>query len=234
MERLKAAIFDLDGLMVDSEPLQWRAMNLALSPLGIQIDESEWISMVGRRTIDNLARLRERHGFDIDPEEIEGAKNQTYRSLIRQGVIPMPGLHHAIDICSRGGLDLGLASSSVRTDVEIILRSLGLNGVFHSVVTGDDVPIGKPDPAIFLEAARRLSVSPSKCIVLEDTAYGVAAAKAAGMLCVAVPNRFTTHQDFRRADLVLRALTELSVSTLKSVQDATEDREEGSPAGRLT
>jgi HAD superfamily hydrolase (TIGR01509 family) len=219
MARLEAAVFDLDGLMIDSEPLQWRATNLALRPLGIQIDEQQWMRMVGRRTIDNLERLRETYGLEADLQEVERVKDEAYRRLIKQDVRPMPGLHAAMDVCRRAGLDLALASCSVRADVEIVLNSLGLNGSFRVVVTGADVSIGKPDPQIFLETARRLRVDPCECVALEDTAYGVAAAKTAGMLCIAVPNRFTVDQDFDLADVVLHSLTELDLDTLNGLQD---------------
>lgn len=219
MGRLKAAVFDLDGLMIDSEPLQLRGTNLALKPLGIQIDEAEWMRMVGRRTIDNLERLRDTYGFEADLQDVKRVKDEEYRRLITLEIPQMPALHSAMEVCREGGLDLALASCSVRTDVEIVLDSLGLSEDFQVVVTGDDVSIGKPDPEIFLETARRLRVSPHACVVLEDTAYGLAAAKATGMWCIAVPNRFTADQDFEKADLVLETLGELDLDMLNGLRE---------------
>jgi HAD superfamily hydrolase (TIGR01509 family) len=217
MDQIITVIFDLDGLMIDSEPLQWRAMNIALKPLGLQISGSEWIRMVGKKTIENLQLLKNTYGFEEDLSYVEHMKNKAYRNIIRQEVTPMPGLYHALETCQKARLRLALASSSVQEDIEIILNKLGLKQTFDVIVSGDQVRQGKPDPEIFLKAAFKLNVVPSQCVVLEDTAYGVAAAKEASMSCIAVPNRFTKHQDFGRADLVLDSLYELDLDTLKTL-----------------
>lgn len=213
---LQAVIFDMDGLMIDSEPVQWRAMNSVVAPYGVTIDEPEWASMVGRRAVDNLALLSEKHHLEVDPAELVISKNAAYHDLIRhrENVIPMPGLYEAIDEARQAGLKLALGSSSVLGDIKIILKALSLSTTFDVVVSGDQVARGKPDPDIFLEVARRLAVHPSRCLVLEDTAHGVAAAKAAGMMCIAVPGHFTRHQDFSKADAVLKSLSELDFSRL--------------------
>lgn len=216
MANIEAVIFDLDGLIIDSEPLQWKAMNIALEPLGIRITEAEWIEMVGRKTIENLSRLKKKYGFEGSLAEIEATKNETYRAIIRQELKPMPGLPHAINVCRMAQLRLGVASSSVRTDIEVILESLKILDMFDAIVSGDQVPEGKPHPAIFLRAAQLLGIEPIHCLVLEDTVYGVVAAKAAGMFCIAIPNRFTSNQDLSQADLVLESLAQLDLNALPS------------------
>jgi HAD superfamily hydrolase (TIGR01509 family) len=126
----------------------------------------------------------------------------------------MPGLYETIDAARAAGLKIALGSSSVLDDIEIILSALRLTGAFDAIVAGDQVAHGKPAPDIFLEAARRLEVEPARCLVLEDTAHGVIAAKAAGMLCVAVPGHFTQHQDFSNADMVLPGLKALDLGAI--------------------
>ena len=217
MANIEAVIFDLDGLIVDSEPIQWRAMNIALQPLGIQITESEWIEMVGRKTIDNLKSLKKKHGFEKSLTEIEEAKNEAYRKIIMTELKPMPGLTHALNVCGKRQLRMAVASSSVHTDIEVILQSLGLLDEFEVIISGDQVEEGKPHPEIFLGAARLLGIEPAHCLALEDTTYGVAAAKAAGMYCIAVPNRFTANQGFDQADLVLDSLAQFELDALPAL-----------------
>ena len=112
---------------------------------------------------------------------------------------------------------MAVASSSVRTDIEVILQSLGLLDEFEVIISGDQVKEGKPHPEIFLGAARLLGIEPAHCLALEDTTYGVAAAKAAGMYCIAVPNRFTANQDFDQADLVLDSLAQFELDALPAL-----------------
>ncbi|MFL5732403.1 MAG: HAD family hydrolase [Chloroflexia bacterium] len=213
---LQAVIFDMDGLMIDSEPVQLRATNSALDPLGVRIAETEWAGMVGRRAIDMLADLKSKYGFDADIHDVQRAKNAFYRDLIAREVPPMPGLYEAIEVCKQAGLRLALASSSIREDISLVLASLHLQQTFEVIVSGDQVTHGKPHPDIFRAAARRLGVPPENCLVLEDTAHGIQAAKAAGMFACAVPNRFTAGQDFRQADAVLASLADLKLALPES------------------
>src|SRR3954466_9543953 len=135
MRKLQAVIFDMDGLMIDSEPVQWRAMNSVLAPYGVTIEEPEWTTMVGKRAVDNLSAVRDKHNLDAVPAEMVIAKNDAYRSLIRysENVVPMMGLYEAIDAARKEGLKIALGSSSVLDDIDIVLRTLGLVGVFDAV-----------------------------------------------------------------------------------------------------
>jgi beta-phosphoglucomutase len=208
MRRIQAVIFDLDGLIVDSEPLHLRAMNQALAPVGITLSEADWVSRVGYKSIETIRLLRERHHFERSVDEIERDKVHAYHHLIRQpGTLTMmPGVHEAIRACQQAQLPLALASSAVRGDITIILSAFALDTSFNVVIAGDEVPKGKPDPAIFLKAAEGLAVDPAVCLVLEDAPTGVAAANAAGMLSVAIPSRFTRQQHFDGAQVILDTL----------------------------
>lgn len=209
---MQAAIFDLDGLLIDSEPLQLRAINRALVPVGVRLTEADWMGYVGTRSIEIITRLRAAHGFEAAPDDIEAAKLAAYRQIIRQpGALSlMPGVHAALAACRASGLTLAIASSSVRGDIAIILDILDLSAAFETITAGDEVTSGKPAPDIFIETARRLAVAPAECLVLEDSPHGVAAANTAGMLSVAIPNRFTARQDFSDAAVVLHDLLEFS------------------------
>jgi HAD superfamily hydrolase (TIGR01509 family) len=208
MRRIQAVIFDLDGLIIDSEPLQLRAINQALAPVGVTLTEADWVQRVGYKSIETIRLLQAQYHFDRDPEEIERDKVRAYQQLIRQdGALKlMPGVREAIRACRDAQLTLSLASSSVRTDITVILSAFGLDGLFEVVVAGDEVSNGKPDPEIFLKAAEELAVDPVACLVLEDAPSGIAAARAAGMVSIAVPNRFTRQQDCSGAGVVLDTL----------------------------
>ena len=214
MRYLQAAIFDMDGLMIDSEHLQWLATNAALAPYSVRIEEAQWAGMIGRRALEILTEIKSKHGLDASVEELLSEKNKAYRELIRRDVPVMSGLYKAIDNCRQAGLRMALASSSILQDITLVLNSLRLASVFEVIVSGDEVTHGKPDPEIFLAAARLLEIDPANCLVLEDTTHGVEAAKAAGMVCVAVPNNFAREQDFRRADVVLHSLDDLDLNLL--------------------
>lgn len=212
MGHIQAAVFDLDGLMIDSEPLQLRAINQALALAGVELTEADWMRLVGQKSIEIIRQLKDRYQFDRDPAEIEAAKLDAYRQIIQEkdALKLMPGVWEAVRACQSLHLKLALASSSVQVDIVVILTKFGFDSTFDAVVSGDQVAVGKPDPAIFLETARRLAVDPRNCLVLEDSPGGVAAANAAGMFSVAIPNRFTVHQDFRLANVVLSDLFEFT------------------------
>jgi HAD superfamily hydrolase (TIGR01509 family) len=216
-QHIKGIIFDLDGLMVDSEPVQLKAINDALKPLGICVEETEFIDMVGRKAIENFIALKEKHGFTRSPEELEQQKNLAYMERIRTELKPMPGLVHALDLCRDEKLIAAIASSSPRPDILAVLELLGLTNRFSVIASGDMVKRGKPWPDVFLKAAEMLGTAPSTLLVLEDTAHGVNAAKAAGMFCIAIPNHYTRGQDFFNADKVLDSLEELDMNIIKDL-----------------
>ncbi len=208
MRRIQAVIFDLDGLIVDSEPLQLHAINQALAPVGITLAEADWVQRVGHKSIETIRLLQAQYGFDRDPEKIEQDKVRVYQQLIREGdaLKLMPGVREAIRACQRAQLALALASSSIRADITVILNAFELGELFEVVVAGDEVSKGKPNPEIFLKAAGRMAVDPAVCLVLEDAPSGIAAAHAAGMVSIAIPNRFTRHQNFNEAQVILNTL----------------------------
>jgi len=208
--RIRGIIFDMDGLMVDSEPVQLEAINDALRPLNIEVKEPEFIDMVGRKAIENFRALKVQHQFSQSAEQLNEAKDRFYLQRIVTQLKPMPGLQHALDLCREENLTTSIASSSPRSDIMAVLALLKLENHFRIIASGDQVKQGKPHPDIFLKAAEMLADEPGNYLVLEDTAHGVNAAKAAGMYCFAVPNYYTRKQDFSNADRILNNLHELS------------------------
>lgn len=204
---MQAVVFDLDGLVVDSEPLAEQAWGRVLSRHGHELDAETISSMVGRPWIDSACLVKERYGPATSVEEIASEESQEFMSLLAGNLRPMPGLSELLAAIDRRGLVRAVATSSGTRYVQLALREIGAADGFAAVVTGDDVPRGKPAPDIYLAAAGALSLPPAACLPLEDSLHGVHAAKAAGMLCVAVPNELTAGLDLSAADQVLPSLT---------------------------
>lgn len=212
---IKAAIFDLDGLLADTEELQFRAVRHALAsesiPLDIETYQERWIRN-GESLVDYLADYQS----EFDPEHFRELKRTYYHAEIPENLQPMPGANELL-AALHGKLQIGLATSSVAESVDLVLETLDFGKYLDTVVTKLDVARLKPHPDCFLLAAERLGVAPSECVVLEDAEKGVIAAQRAGMKCIAAPNGFTMNNDFSRATLTVDSLAELSYQSLLSL-----------------
>ncbi|HXG42509.1 MAG TPA: HAD family phosphatase [Dehalococcoidia bacterium] len=202
-----ALLWDLDGVLVDSAAFHYRAFRQVLAELGHHLDEETFRrSLLGLR---NDAILRRVLG-ELPPEQLQELarrKEEAFRRLIEGRVQPLPGARELALAAGERGLLQAIVSSTPRQNVVLVLRALGLEEAFATVVAEEDVARGKPDPEGFLLAAQRLGVSPQVCTVIEDAPEGIQAAKAAGMRCLAVA---TTRppQMLSQADLVVPALAD--------------------------
>lgn len=212
--KCRAVVFDLDGLIVDTEPLQQRAFNQLLSDRGINyhISLKEYGRVfVGVSVKENAKWLQMKLGLKDSEEQIHAAHNAIYEQLIADpaNLVPMPGLMLLLDHLRQCALPRVVATGSPRNHAEIVLRGLKIDSYFCAMVTGSDVAKPKPDPEIYLRAIAVLRVEPREAIALEDSAAGIAAAKAAGLFAIAVPNRYTAHQDVSHADARVENLGEI-------------------------
>jgi len=186
---IEAVIFDLDGVIVDSEIWWDEARRDFAARRGKSWSEADRAAVMGANSRQWSRTMRERLGLDEPEAQIEraivDAVVQRYR---REGAPLIPG---AVEAVRRVALEwpTGVASSAHREVIDAALHATGLAGLFRVVVSSDEVERGKPEPDVYLEAARRLAVDPGRCLVVEDSLNGVRAAKAAGMTCVLVPNR---------------------------------------------
>ena len=185
-----AAIFDMDGTLLHNMPLHVQAFAAFIERRGLNLPSPGIAaSLIGRRNSEIMPVLL---GRDLTPDELDALseeKEGIYRDMLAD-VVPLPGLAQFLDILSARDIAIGLATSAPLGNVAPTLNALGVAGRFASVTLGTDVIHGKPAPDIFLEAARRLNHAPANCIVFEDSFAGIAAARAAGMRCVALA---TTH-----------------------------------------
>jgi len=213
---ITAAIFDLDGLLADTERLHCLAYQTALAEIDVGLNESEyaehWIRH-GKGIVDWV----ENQGLRFDPHALRQRKSEHYLTLLETLLRPMDGALELLEAL-KGKLRIGLASSSYRDAIDGVLAGLGIGHYFEAIVSGLDVAVVKPAPDIFLKAADDLGVTPSECLVLEDAEKGVVAAHLAGMRCIAVPNDFTRHHDFSKATLVCASLAEVSLGLIRSLE----------------
>ena len=218
--RLEAVIFDCDGILVDTEPLHYRAFQEVLVPLGLGHSFEVYLDrFVGFDDRDAFICAFREAGRQLDPETLERlleAKAAALGSLIRQGVSSFPGVIELVEELMDRGVPMAVASGALRPEVEAFLASLGLSRAFRVIVSADEVKKSKPDPETYLLAIERLSralgarpLDPSDCIAIEDTHAGILSAKAAGLAVIAVTNSFSV-TELSEADKVIGSLSELS------------------------
>lgn len=187
VEPVPAAIFDMDGVLVDSNAAHFRAWQSFGKRYGIEIDEAIFAKYInGRRNDEFLEEMYPGRWSAEERLRISDEKEAYYREHYVPEVPPVPGVVDFIKSLKRRGVPLALATSAVRENADLILSLLGIESAFSAKVTGLEVPAAKPNPAIFVEAARRLGVPAEQCVVFEDSPAGVEAAVRAGARCVAI------------------------------------------------
>jgi HAD superfamily hydrolase (TIGR01509 family) len=203
----RAVVFDMDGLMVDTEPLQFAAFRRQLwDDYRIELHDEDVRAMVGHRIDENWRYLKARHDIPESIDTLIVRRDALYRPILEQEVAPLPGVVRLIARLAAAGYRLGLASSSPYWQIDTVVDRLDVRSHFAAFASGEEVAESKPHPAIYLLVARRLGRPPASCLALEDSEPGVTAARAAGMRCIAVPNAYTRGQDLSRADLILPSL----------------------------
>ena len=220
---IEAVVLDMDGLLIDTEPV-WRVVEVAVfTTLGVELTEEELLGSTGQ-TIEAVVpvwRLREPAPRDGALRLSDGEVEERIVDLVAAEVaatgVPMPGVGETIALLRRLGLPIAIASGSPPRMIEVVTERLGL-GWIEVRCSAMDEARSKPAPDVYLTAARRLGVSPERCLAIEDSPSGVLAAKAAGMVCIAVPDPLLKGDPaYAEADVVLDALTELDERVLRAV-----------------
>jgi HAD superfamily hydrolase (TIGR01509 family) len=205
---IQAIIFDIDGLMLDTEPVSKRSWSTVMTPAGFLLTDEVYQKMIGRTEADVRHLLAEIYGSHFPFDQMYREREQRFNELVQsEGIALKPGLHDLLDFVNHEQLAKAVASSTYAKLAEVKLRVAGVRQHFDIIVTGDQVTHGKPAPDWFLEAARRLGVSPEACVVLEDSQAGIRAAHSAGMRSLLVPDMQTPDEEtLRLADEVLEHL----------------------------
>ncbi len=216
---IKAIGYDVDGTMVDSEPLHVAAWHetLALHNRRFEdLDTTFQATMAGRKPLAIATFMVESLRIPATPEAFLGQKHASFMDKVRTDLRPMPGVVESVRRLS-GNYALGIGTSLTREYVDLVLGGLGVASEFSVIVTGDEITHGKPDPETYQVLARRMQVEPHEMAVLEDATSGILSAKAAGCWCVAVENRDAVQQDTSQADVVVYSLNEVTEGLLGSL-----------------
>jgi mannitol-1-/sugar-/sorbitol-6-/2-deoxyglucose-6-phosphatase len=215
----QAIIFDMDGVIIDSEPLWQTAEKLVFETIGIQLTTAMCRQTIGLRTDEVI-----RYWFDRQPweskslEQVEAELLTEVEVLILAQGNAMAGLHPILEAISGSDLRLAIASSSPKKLIQSVMRKLAIGDYFESFYSGFDVPNGKPDPAVYFAAANGLGLAPEHCLAIEDSLAGIRSAKAAGMKVIAIPEPESyDNEKFDIADLKVRSLVELDLEIIRSV-----------------
>jgi len=219
---MKAIVFDMDGVLVDSEPAHFVADAKTLNLFGAGADPEEMRGFTGIDIGDFFTIMRAKYGVSASVAELIEHKNRFLIDELRRHLPRPPGMAETIAGVTPLPLRRALASSSHRVVVDTVLKGLGLADWFDTSVAGDEVARAKPDPAIFLKAAEGMGVRPADCMVIEDSHSGVKAAKAVGMRVIAFVNPNSGPQDFSLADHVIECLPD----AVRIVSDLTGRRDD--------
>jgi len=208
---IEAVVFDLDGVLLDSEQLWDKAREQLARERGGRWHDQAQRDMMGMSSLEWSRYMHETIGLPEPPEEICREVVERLTALYRERLPAIPGAKEAVERLA-ADYKLGLASSSNRELIDLALELLGVAHLFAATVSSEEVAHGKPAPDVYLEAARRLGIEPARAAAVEDSQNGILAAKAAGMRVIAIPNRHfpPDEQALARADVTLGSLAELT------------------------
>lgn len=213
MKKPQAVIFDMDGVLVDSEPFHYENENRMFQKLGLDISDEEHSHFTGVATDVMWQQISETRKLPLSVAELTELtvieSNQYFGSL--EKIEPLPGLVELLEKLIAAGIPLAVATSSDTVTMKNILEKSGLRKYFRFTVCRDDVENSKPEPDVFLHAAKLLGVPSENCIVIEDSRNGIKAAKAAGMFCIAYNGSNSGHQDQSQADKHINHFEELHI-----------------------
>jgi beta-phosphoglucomutase family hydrolase len=217
---LKAVIFDMDGVLIDSEPFHLVVNEKIFANLGINLSEDEYHSFIGTTHKDMWSTIKKRYNLPQSVPELVNMQvsgNIDYIKNEEIEPIKIKGVARLLSKIARENIRTGIASSSPTEVIELVINKLKISNYFSAIVGGEEIEKGKPSPDIFLKAAKRLNAEPSECIVIEDSKNGVLAAKAAEMKCVGFKNPNSGNQDLEKADLIIDNYDSLNINILKNL-----------------
>ena len=215
---LEAVIFDMDGVIIDSEPLHFQVDLDVLRGLNVNLVQHDLEQYVGMTNPEMWKLLKERHGITESIEElIDIQLGQKLTTLKKSDYEPIDGIPELLAALSEAEIKLALASSSPVRFIDAVLDKFGIAPSFMHRISGEEMERGKPAPDIFLKAAELLNVAPAGCVVIEDSRNGVAAAKAAGMSCIGYRNVNSGEQDLSKADIVVDSIRDITAELLEQI-----------------
>jgi HAD superfamily hydrolase (TIGR01509 family) len=214
----KAAIFDLDGVLIDSEPLWRKAITTVFNGYGVPLSVSDCVETMGLRVDEVVHYWKERYpNTSLPTEKITDDIIHEVIRLIKTEGAPMAGVQNAIAVCRALDCKLGIASSSSLEIISAVVERFELRQYFTVLQSAQHEKKGKPDPAVYLAAMKNLNVIPQEAVAFEDSINGLRSAKAAGCACICIPDPSLELSRFASADKIIHSLSEISETLLKEV-----------------
>ncbi len=212
---IKAVIFDMDGIIVDTEPLYLEATNRILRKYGKKLKEKDYCKYVGVSSESFWNKMKMLYQLPESAREYVEQRIEITNELIERKLQTYFGFEQLFKELKNNKYKIAIASSSYKTNVMKVISKLNLD--VDSVLYAEKIEKHKPNPEIYQRTAEELGLEPNECVAIEDSQYGVSAAIAAGMFCIAIPNKYTRVQDHSKATLILESLSKISVETLKKI-----------------
>lgn len=210
---IEAVLFDMDGLMLDTERISMRAWQAGCLEIGFTLTDAQFLDIIGHREADCLRLIRAMHGDRFSDEALASATRAHYERLLEAGVPVMPGLVRALEALDDAGVPMAVATSTHHAVAVAKLRRAGVAHFFRAIVGGDQVARGKPAPDLYLKAAEAVARHPRRCLALEDSGPGLRAAHAAGCVAVLIPDLKPPTAEVRSlAHRVLGAMTDFAAA----------------------
>lgn len=210
---MRAVIFDMDGVIIDSEPIHFEVDMQTMRDLGFDISSEELEKYVGTTNEYMFSDLKNKYNIKQSIEEIINYKVElTKKKVIQSDLEPIEGIKELLVDLKNKNISTAIASSSPRNFIDVVVSKFNLQDYFNFIVSGEEVHNGKPAPDIYIETAKKLGLPPEKCTVIEDSRNGVLAAKAAGMKCIGFQNVNSGNQDLSKADNIVKSITEIKIS----------------------
>ncbi|MFW5982228.1 MAG: HAD family hydrolase, partial [Halanaerobiaceae bacterium] len=215
MDNLKAVIFDMDGVIIDSEPIHYKVNQDLYRKLEIEVSDDEYSNFIGVSNRDHWNILKDKYGLKNTTEDLVKRQiDSNIQHLDKSDEEAIPGIIDLLEELRINNVKIALASSSAMRYIETVLEKFQIKDYFSVKVSGEDMDRGKPHPDIFLETARQLGLKPKDCLVIEDSENGVKAAKSAGMKCVAYINPNSGNQDLSLANIKVDSIKKLTIKEL--------------------
>jgi HAD superfamily hydrolase (TIGR01509 family) len=218
--KYKAVIFDMDGLIADTEIIESRSFEKLLKEYGIKpkFHENGLINQVGMAGDAYYNYFKERHNLNEDNKILREKKRAFFKQIVeKEGITPFPGFIDLLNLLKKEKFKIALASNRTESFIFIILEAIGVKSFFEIITGPSNERRYKPHPDIYLHTAKELGVHPEDCIVFEDSETGIASAKNAGMKVIAVPNIYTKNHDFSKADIIVKSLLDVDIKLLQSL-----------------
>ncbi|WP_236668705.1 HAD family hydrolase [Hymenobacter rubidus] len=217
---IRTVIFDMDGVIIDTEPSHHHAFFTQFAELGIPVTEAEYATFLGKSTRNVFQLLKQQYGLSQTVENMVLRKRELFNKSFDEdaSLDLLPGVRTLIEDLRRHDVQLVVASSASKATIARVFDRFGLGPYFAHRVSGEDFVNSKPDPAIFLHAAMLAHTPVTECIVIEDSANGVAAAKAAGIYCIGYASEHSAGQDLHLADRIIQHFSELTAPEIEAIE----------------